>query len=77
MEGKKIKPLEVRISEAILEYRKKHNISQKELADKCGISTRTLSDIELGKTDYMMGTVGIISKVIGVKFVFVPNEDLE
>lgn len=72
----KIPPLEVRIANKIKEHRKKRGLSQQALADLCGVSKKTIGKIESGECDYFVGTLDSIGKVLGIKFILVPNEDL-
>lgn len=76
-EQEKIPPLEVRIANKIKEHRKKRGLSQQALADLCGVSKKTIGNIESGERDYFVGTLDSIGKVLGIKFILVPNEDLE
>lgn len=36
------------LSEAILSYRARHNISQKEMARRCNVTTQTICNVENG-----------------------------
>lgn len=67
----------MRIAKFVRERRKKFGMSQKELADRCGISTQTLSNLELGKSDYYVGVLGLLERELKCRFILVLNEDLE
>ena len=50
----------------LLEYRKKLNLTQEELAEKAGVSTRTIQRIEKGM-EPKGHTLKVLSKTLGVK----------
>lgn len=52
------------IGARILEYRKKHFISQTEFAEKCGVSLQTINSIENGKQEPSTITEARILKVL-------------
>lgn len=54
------------IGERIRAERKKKRISQKELAERAGISNTYLSDIEVGRTDPSLKTLEKISRAMGI-----------
>ena len=51
----------------MVEYRGKNKISQDKLAEMCGLTQRTISVIESGKTNPKMSTVYRINVVIDGK----------
>lgn len=67
----------LRIARFVRERRKEFGLTQKELADRCGISTQTLSNLELGKSDFYVGVLGLLERELKCRFVLVLNEDLE
>lgn len=46
-------------------YRAKHRLSQKELAEKCGVSAQTIHSIESGYQEASKVTIAKIELVIG------------
>lgn len=52
------------IGAKILEYRKKHFISQTEFAKKCGVSLQTINSIENGKQEPSIITEARILEVL-------------
>lgn len=76
IEDLKSLPTAQRIGRRIVALRTLRNISQARLAKKCGISNRTLSDIENGKTDFRISIIAKIEDVLGATLFLVPNEDI-
>lgn len=68
--------VEIRLARRIKAIRTLRGLSQKELADKCGMSTQTLSNIECGKSDFRIGTLHEIERALECTLLLVPNEDL-
>lgn len=68
--------LEQRIGRRIKAIRVLRGITQKELADATGMSNQTISYIEQGKSDFRIGTLKEIEKVLKCTLVLIPNEDL-
>lgn len=68
--------LEQRIGRRIKTIRVLRGITQKELADATGMSNQTISYIEQGKSDFRIGTLKEIEKVLKCTLVLIPNEDL-
>ena len=68
--------LEQRIGRRIKAIRVLRGITQKELADAAGMSNQTISYIEQGKSDFRIGTLKEIEKVLKCTLVLIPNEDL-
>lgn len=69
-------PAAQRIGRRIVAIRALRKISQSQLAKECGISNRTLSDIENGKTDFRISIIAKIEEVMGATLILVPNEDI-
>lgn len=68
--------VEQRIARRIKAIRTLRGMSQKQLADKCGMSTQTLSNIECGKSDFRIGTLHQIENALQCTLILIPNEDL-
>lgn len=66
----------VKLGRRIKAHRALHGISQKELAEKCGISSQTLSNLELGKNDFRISTVLIVEEVLKCRLLYVPEENI-
>lgn len=69
-------PTAQRIGRRIVATRAARNKTQTQLAKECGISNRTLSDIENGKTDFRISIIAKIEDVLGATLILVPNEDI-
>lgn len=67
----------LRIGKFVRERRRKFGLTQNELAMRCGISTQTLSNLELGKSDFYVGVLGLLERELKCRFVLVLNEDVE
>ncbi|MBC7391524.1 MAG: helix-turn-helix transcriptional regulator [Opitutaceae bacterium] len=59
------------IGTSIKTIRKRKGISQKELADQCGISTNALCQIELNNTLPQKSTIKIICEKLGVPISYI------
>lgn len=68
--------IEMRLARRIKAVRAYKGITQKELAEACGISNQTLSNIEYGKTDFRIGTLKIIEEVLQTTLLTIPNEEI-
>ena len=68
--------LEQRIGRRIKAIRVLRGITQKELADATGMSNQTISYIEQGKSDFRIGTMNEIERVLKCTLILIPNEDL-
>lgn len=68
---------QLRIARFVRERRKKLGLTQEELATRCGISRQTLSNLELGKSDFFVGVLGLLERELKCRFILVLNEDLE
>lgn len=76
LEQLKSLPTPQRIGKRIVQIRTAREITQKELADMCGISNSTLNKIENGNTDCRISIINRIEKVLECTLILVPNEDL-
>ena len=76
IEDLKFLPTAQRIGRRIVAIRALRKINQSRLAKECGISNRTLSDIENGKTDFRISIIAKIEDVLGATLIMVPNEDI-
>lgn len=76
IEDLKSLPTAQRVGRRIVATRMLRKISQAKLARECGISNRTLSDIENGKTDFRISIIAKIEDVLGATLILVPNEDI-
>ena len=54
-----------KLSKLLLTYRAKIRLSQEDMAELCGISTRHYSDLERGKSDPKLSTVVGIFLALG------------
>ena len=59
----------VTIGDNIRKYRKKKNLTQKELGDIVKISNTYLSDMEIGRTNPSIKTLKRIAKGLGISYV--------
>ncbi len=50
----------------IRENREKKNLSQEQLAEKCGVTDKCISNIELGKSDPKLSTVMKLCAILEV-----------
>lgn len=66
---------EQRIARRVKAIRIERGLTQKELADRCGYSNTTISNIEQGR-DYKVSTLRKIEEVLQCTLIVVPNEDL-
>ena len=67
-----------KLGNAMRNGRKERGLTQEKLAEKCGISTREVSNIENGKTEPKLGTLISICQVcdIGIEeFITQTNEE--
>lgn len=76
IEELKALPTSQRIGRRVVAIRTMRKIGQKQLADMCNISNKTLSDLENGKSDFRISIIEKIEKVLGATLILVPNEDL-
>ncbi len=53
------------LAERMIEYRAKNNLSQRELAEKVGVSTQSINSYENGTQDPSKVTVAKIELVVG------------
>ena len=68
--------IEMRLARRIKAVRAYKGITQKELAEACGISNQTFSNIECGKTDFRIGTLKIIEEVLQTTLLTIPKEEI-
>lgn len=68
--------VELRLARRIKAIRVLRGYTQRELADLCGMSNQTLSNIECGKSDFRIGTLKVIEEVLECTLILIPNEDL-
>ena len=68
--------VELRLARRIKAIRVLRGYTQKELAEKCGMSSQTLSNIECGKSDFRIGTLKVIEEVLECTLILIPNGDL-
>lgn len=68
--------VELRLARRVKAIRVLRGYTQKELAEKCGMSSQTLSNIECGKSDFRIGTLKVIEEVLECTLILIPNEDL-
>ena len=68
--------VELRLARRIKAIRVLRGYTQKERAEKCGMSSQTLSNIECGKSDFRIGTLKVIEEVLECTLILIPNEDL-
>lgn len=68
--------VEQRLARRIKAIRVLRGYTQRELADLCGMSNQTLSNIECGKSDFRIGTLKVIEEVLQCTLILIPNEDL-
>lgn len=57
------------LSKTVLQYRKENNMTNKELAEKCGITTSVMSRVESGHQNLSLRTICRVLEVIGKKIV--------
>ncbi len=55
------------------EKRKSQGLTQREVADHCGVSTRFVSEVERGKTTAEIGKVFNLLKAVGVDLFAIPR----
>lgn len=66
-----------KISTAIFKYRIKHNLSQKKLAAKLGVTQAMVSKLESGDYNYSVEQLWKVSQKLGLKFNIVFDEGSE
>ncbi|MDO9534417.1 MAG: helix-turn-helix transcriptional regulator [Bacillota bacterium] len=65
------------ISTAIFKYRLKHNLSQKKLAEKLGVTQAMVSKLESGDYNYTIGQLWKVSQKLGFKLNIELEEETE
>ena len=68
--------LKYQIIHALIEYRKKHNMTQAQLAKRIGISHRVLSRLERGKINSRIDLIEKILKAIGYTVVLKEKDSI-
>lgn len=66
-----------KISTAIFKYRVKHDLSQKKLAQKLGVTQSMVSKLESGDYNYTIEQLWKVSQKLGLKFKVVFEEEDE
>ena len=64
------------IADAVRRHRREANLTQDELARKCGLSRNYICQIETGRKSPTLGTLGEIATAVGVTLETVLCEDL-
>jgi transcriptional regulator with XRE-family HTH domain len=54
------------LSENILKYRHRKNLSQEQLADKCGLHRTYIGAVERGERNVTLSTLEVLADTIGV-----------
>jgi len=54
------------LAQKMIEYRAKESISQEELAERCNLSLKTISRVELGKSKCSKITLAKIKRIVEV-----------
>lgn len=62
---KEVKKIVNKLADRLVLYRAKHRLSQKELAEKCGVSAQTIHSIESGYQKPSKVTLAKILMVVG------------
>ncbi|MBP1762371.1 MAG: hypothetical protein H6Q64_1913 [Firmicutes bacterium] len=62
------------ISTALFDYRQKHNLSQRELAEKLGVTKSMMAKLESGDYNYSVEQLWSIAAKLGFKFYIVFQE---
>ncbi len=76
-ENEELYDIYYKISTAIFKYRIKHNLSQKKLAEKLGVTQAMVSKLESGDYNYTVEQLWKVSKKLGLKFSIVFDEGSE
>lgn len=69
--------LHERIGRRVKAMRVLRGVTQAQLAEKTGMSTQTLSNLELGKVNCRLDTLRAVETALECTLILVPNEDLE
>lgn len=64
------------LAKNLKKIRKKKKLSQEELADKCGMSTRTYGKIERGEVNTGLDMLGMLSAGIEIKASLLIDDEL-
>jgi len=54
------------LSENILKYRRSKNLSQEQLADKCGLHRTYIGAVERGERNVTLSTLELLAQTLGV-----------
>lgn len=65
--------LEAEIVEKLIEIRKQHELSQRELAERCGVKQSAIARLEKMSVSPQVSTVMRILKPLGYKLAIVPD----
>ncbi len=76
-ENEELYDIYYKISTAIFKYRIKHNLSQKKLAAKLGVTQAMVSKLESGDYNYTIEQLCKVSQKLGLKFSIVFDEENE
>lgn len=76
-EGGIIVELREVLAKNLKKIRKKKKMSQEELADKCGMSTRGYGDIERGKVNTGLDMLGMLSVGTQIKASLLIDDELD
>ncbi len=76
-ENEELYDIYYKISTAIFKYRIKHNISQKKLAEKLGVTQAMVSKLESGDYNYTVEQLWKVSQKLGLKFNIIFDEGSE
>ena len=63
-----------RLATSIIEYRRENKETNKELSDRCGITTSVLSRVESGNQNISLKTICKILNAAGMHIEFVKND---
>lgn len=55
---------EINIAEMVVSYRARHNLSMREMAEKCGVTLQTIQNIEVGRFKPQRLTIAKIKNLI-------------
>lgn len=58
------------LADIVYSYRKEHNLTNKQLAEKCGLTTSIMSRVESGYQNITIETISKVLFVIGYKIEF-------
>ena len=76
MDKQEVLSFEVLLGRRIKAVRALRGISQRQLAEKCGISNQTLSNIECGKSDFRLSSLKAIEGVLNYSLLKISHDDI-